>query len=214
MYKTRLNAEDFPEVKHGSLHICQFSSSTSSRLGPKDNDFSFFFFCSLIFNPWETFFLSQQIKEGWVRCQGPDQLSQAAISTVLSLWHARKTWALSKAEGAISQPSKLFSSILLYLPLLIFFSSAIIPLPHLTFSSPSIVPLIFHPLIQLHTTTTFQFLIDKSTVVFKSYTSVKGNKLSAQSCLIREGILRQNFVKRGFNLSACVEQSLQDSTVV
>lgn len=115
----------------------------------------FFTFCSLIFNPWETFFLPQQIKEGWVRCQGPDQLSQAAISTVLSLWHTRKIWALSKAEGAISKPSKLFSSILLYryLPLLIFFSPAIIPLLYLTF--PSIFPPFSHPLIQCHSILSF-----------------------------------------------------------
>lgn len=49
----------------GSLHICQFSSSMlSSRLWTNNTDF---FFCSLIFNPWETFFLPPQIKEGWVR---------------------------------------------------------------------------------------------------------------------------------------------------
>lgn len=114
-----------------------------------------FFFCSLIFNPWETFFPPQQIKEGWVGRQGPDQLSQAAISTVLSVWHTRKIWALSKAEGAISQPSELFSSILLYyyLPLLIFFSPAIIPLPCFTLSFPSSIPLFSQPLIRLHTTT-------------------------------------------------------------
>lgn len=113
------------------------------------------FFCSLIFNPWETFFLPHQIKEGWVGRQGPDQLSRAAISTVLSFWHTRKICSLSKAEGAISQPSKLFSSILLYwyLPLLIFFSPAIIPLPYSTLSLPSSFPLFPQPLIQLHTNT-------------------------------------------------------------
>lgn len=95
-----------------------------------------------IFKSWETFFLPQQIKEVWFGRQRPDQLSQAAISTVLSFWHSRKIWALSKAGGAISQPTKLFSSILLhpYLPLLIFFSPAIIPLPYFTLSFPSIFP--------------------------------------------------------------------------
>lgn len=93
-----------------------------------------------IFNPWETFFLPQQIKGGWVRRQGPDQLSKAAISTVLSVWHTSKIWALSKAKEAISQQGKLFSSILLYwyLPLLNSFFPAIISLHYFTLSCPSI----------------------------------------------------------------------------
>lgn len=91
-------------VKHGSLHICQFSSSIfASRLWPRHR----FFFCSLILNPWETF-LSQQIKGGWVRRQGPDQLSQTAISTVLSFWHTRKIWALSEAEGPSASQASYF----------------------------------------------------------------------------------------------------------
>lgn len=99
------------KVTHGSLHICPVSSAiSSSRL-------MIFIFSSLIINPWETFFLPQQIKEGWVGRQGPDQLSQAAISTVLSLWHTGEIWALSKAERAISQASKaIFFHFTLQLP--------------------------------------------------------------------------------------------------
>lgn len=104
----------FPEVIHGFLHHYQCSSSVwSSRLWPKLTD-PHPTPETPIFNPWETFFLPQQIKGGWVRRQGPDQLSEAAISTVLSFWHTSKIWALSKAKEAISQQGKLFTSISLY----------------------------------------------------------------------------------------------------
>lgn len=66
----------------------------------KDFLFPFFFFCRLplIINPPETFFLPLQFKGDWGWRQRPDQLSGAAISTVLSHWQARKSGPYQRLE--------------------------------------------------------------------------------------------------------------------
>lgn len=93
--------KDPPVALIGSLLVIPPSYNQSSS--PK---IDICFFGPLILKPWQTLFCLSQIKESRLGCQGPDQLSQATISTVL-LWRRRKIWALSKAEGAVSQPSYL-----------------------------------------------------------------------------------------------------------
>lgn len=97
------------------------------------------YFCFLIIN-MSCIPPSSADQRGLSQTPGARSIIQAAIFIVLSIWHATKIWALSKAEDAISQPRKQFYFILLYrqLPLLTLLSSAVNPLLHLTLSFPPI----------------------------------------------------------------------------
>lgn len=105
-------------------------------------------------------------QRGLSQTPGARSIIQAAIFTVLSIWHATKIWALSKAEDAISQPRKQFYFIVNFHYSLSFPQMLTL---YSIWHYPFHLSIFFCPLTKIHTTTLFQFVMPYPNCIVHSH---------------------------------------------